>query len=307
MNQSDANPEPPVPISKASSAGVEGLAHWLIHRAARSAPASLAERLEEEWLADLGTRPSALSRLRFALGCCWATRVIAHEYRASAVALASHAMGAKFAIPRPHDDSSLFSRRSMTLVLVVALHMGVFYGLMTSGFNIRKLIPSPFVTRILQEPHPQVLPPLPPPPTFTHSKVEATIPEFPQTRDVEEAEGMLPQSRSIQLPSPPTMPPHVVNRVLGGPGSGFPNTDDFYPSAAKRMEEQGVATVRVCVDANGRLTSDPTTVQSSGSARLDQGALQLAKAGSGHYRASTEDGRPVNSCYPFRVRFQLRN
>jgi TonB family protein len=305
MNQRDANPEPPVPVSpKASSAGVEGLAHWLIHRAARSAPAPLAERLEEEWLADLPGRPSTLSRLRFALGCCWATRVIAHEHGA-AIALAPHAMGAKFAILYPHDDSSLFSRRSMTLVLVVALHIGVFYGLMTSNFNIRKLIPSPFVTRVLQEPHPNVLPP-PPPPTFSRGKVDVVIPEFPPVGELnDDVDGEL---RSIRnRPDPPSIPPHEVSRVLGGPGSGFPNTDDFYPSAAKRMEEQGVATVRVCVDVNGRLTSDPTTAQSSGSARLDQGALQLAKAGSGHYRASTEDGRPVNSCYPFRVRFQLRN
>ena len=94
--------------------------------------------------------------------------------------------------------------------------------------------------------------------------------------------------------------------MLGGPGSGFPNPDDYYPSIAKRLEEQGVATVRVCVAANGRLTSDPMTVQTSGSQRLDEGALQLAKAGSGHYRATTEDGRPVNSCYSFRVRFELK-
>lgn len=48
------------------------------------------------------------------------------------------------------------------------------------------------------------------------------------------------------------MPPHEVIRVPGGPGSGFPNTDDYYPSIAKRMEEQGVTTVRVCVGATGR-------------------------------------------------------
>ena len=33
---------------------------------------------------------------------------------------------------------------------------------------------------------------------------------------------------------------------------------------------------------------------------------QHAVAGSGHYRAATEDGRAVNSCYSFRVRFALR-
>jgi periplasmic protein TonB len=309
MNQRDANPESPAPIStEASSARVEGLTHWLIHRAARSAPASLAERLEEEWLADLATRPSPLSRLRFALGCCWATRVIAHEHCASGVPVASPAVGEKLMIGYLQHDSGLFARRSTTLVLVVGLHIALFYGLMTGlTFNITKLMSSPLQNLSLPEPHPRELPPPPPRPPLATEKIEVPIPEFSLPREPTENVDVVTQPPSTLPQLPPATPPHVVNRVLGGPGSGFPNTDDFYPSAAKRMEEQGVATVRVCVDANGRLTSDPTTVQSSGSARLDAGALQLAKAGSGHYRASTEDGRPVNSCYPFRVRFQLRN
>jgi protein TonB len=284
-----------------------GFAHWLIHRAARGAPAPLSERLEEEWLADLATRPSAVSRVRFALGCCWATRVIAHEHCASGVAVATTPLGGKLMIDYLHAESGGFSRRSMTLILVVGLHIALFYGLMTGlSANFKKLIPSPFVTRILQEPHPQALPPSPPP-TLSHGKVEVVIPEFPYAGDPDDNVDLVPPRVSNLPEPPPTMPPHVVSRVLGGPGSGFPNTDDFYPSAAKRMEEQGIVTVRVCVDVKGRLTADPSTVQSSGSARLDAGALQLAKAGSGHYRASTEDGQPVNSCYAFRVRFQLRN
>jgi hypothetical protein len=72
------------------------------------------------------------------------------------------------------------------------------------------------------------------------------------------------------------------------------------------MNEQGSATVNVCVDVRGRLTAEPTIVAGTNSRRLDAGALQLARAGSGHYRPSLEDGRPVDSCYSFRVRFQLR-
>jgi TonB family protein len=97
-----------------------------------------------------------------------------------------------------------------------------------------------------------------------------------------------------------------VNRVLGGPGAGFPNTDDFYPEASRRLGEKGITTVGVCVDGAGRLVGKPTVEQSSGSVRLDEGAVRLAKAGSGHYRATTEDGHPVSACYPLRVRFQLR-
>jgi TonB family protein len=105
--------------------------------------------------------------------------------------------------------------------------------------------------------------------------------------------------------SPP--PPQAVKQVLGGPGAGFPNTDDFYPPQARRLDEQGVGTVQVCVDANGRLTADPTMLQGTGSARLDAGAIKLARAGSGHYRATTVNDQPVNSCYSFRVRFQLKS
>src|ERR1700733_2865426 len=58
------------------------VSQWLVHRAASATPRALAARLEEEWLADIATRPSVFSRLRFALGCCWATMVIAHELSA---------------------------------------------------------------------------------------------------------------------------------------------------------------------------------------------------------------------------------
>jgi TonB family protein len=64
--------------------------------------------------------------------------------------------------------------------------------------------------------------------------------------------------------------------------------------------------VRVCVDPKGRLTAAPSILKGSGSGRLDEGALKLARAGSGKYSATTEDGQPVNSCYSFGIRFQLR-
>jgi periplasmic protein TonB len=175
-------------------------------------------------------------------------------------------------------------------------------------FNITKVIPSTLQTRFLPAPHPRALP-LPPPPLGS-ARIQVPIPLFPPTGRFDEDLDVVaePPSPPPSVPlTPASTPLHVVSRVQGGPGTGFPSPDDYYPSSAKRREEQGVSTVRVCVGANGRLTADPTTVQTAGSSRLDEGALQLARAGSGHYRASTEDGQPVNSCYSFRVRFELRN
>ena len=54
---------------------------------------------------------------------------------------------------------------------------------------------------------------------------------------------------------------------------------------------------------NGRLTEEPTIVNSSGSARLDEGALKLAKAG--RYVAATVNGKPTTDCFSFRIKFQL--
>jgi TonB family protein len=103
----------------------------------------------------------------------------------------------------------------------------------------------------------------------------------------------------------PFAPPQPINRVVGGLGKGFPNTDAYYPPSSRRLGETGAATLQVCVDGTGRLTSAPTLIQSSGSTRLDGGALKLAQAGSGHYRATTENGEPVDSCFGVRITFQL--
>jgi protein TonB len=310
MSERNVNP---VLREAASSDGLQAwpgaLTHWLVHHAACRAPPDLSERLEEEWRADCAVRSSAISRLRFAVGCCWATSVIVREHRPANIPVASSAMGPKATLGYARDESGIFARRSLTFFLIAGLHVALFYGLMSGlAFKIIKVIPTSFETRILQPPQGRILPPLPPP-QLTRSIVEILPPYFPPKEGPIESGDIVAEPRSSltsRPETPPENPPHEAIRVQGGPGTGFPNTDDYYPSIAKRMEEQGVATVRVCVGANGRLISDPTIAQTSGSSRLDDGALLLAKAGSGHYRAATEDGRAVNSCYSFRVRFALR-
>jgi protein TonB len=308
MSERNVNP---VPRAAASPYALQpgALTHWLIHHAARRAPSDLSERLEEEWRADMAVRSSTSSRLRFALGCCWATGVIVREHGPASIPVASAAMGPKLTVGYAHDESGIFARRSFTFFLVAGLHIALFYGLMTGlAFRIIKVMPTSFQTRLLQPPERRTLPP-PLPPHLTKSIIEIPPPYFPPTEGPIENGDIVAEPRSTvssRPEAPPVIPSHEVTRVQGGPGIGFPNTDDYYPSIAKRMEEQGVTTVRVCVGVNGRLISDPTIAQTSGSPRLDDGALLLAKAGSGHYRAATEDGRAVNSCYSYRVRFALR-
>jgi TonB family protein len=288
---------------------VDGIARSLVQHAAHQAPALLAERLEEEWLADFEERKSALARLRFGIGCYWATHVIAHEYLGPKVATASASGATVAATGYTPPDLSFLSRRTVAVLGILALHAVIIYGFATGLVHtmIKEIVPH--ITVIPATPRvPEAPPPLPNLPEFHKQipRVERVVDVPPiddGTAPLEVAPVVQPQTVPV---IPATLQPTVVNRVMGGPGKNFPNTDDYYPPQEIRQGTTGSTTVRVCTDDRGRLTGDPTLVQTSGSAGLDQGALKLARAGSGHYRASTEDGRAVSSCYPFRVTFTMR-
>jgi TonB family protein len=293
---------------------IDGFSRTLVHRAAQRTPETLSERLEEEWLADMAERRGSFSRLRLAIGCYWSTYAItrelaARERRVATIAAAGPRVAQVSFDGYAQENASLFSRRGATFLLVASLHAALLCGLavgLSSKFT--KVIPPRFeATFIEKKLPPSVLPPPSKPDLWTATvdrppvgKLPPIERESPPTDD--------PKVMTTEVPRTDVLPPPVkVNRVLGEPGKGFPNTADFYPSASIRLGEMGVAAVRACVDGIGRLTADPTIVQSSGKPRLDEAALKLARAGSGHYRATTEDGKPVSSCYAFGIRFDLRN
>jgi len=288
---------------------------WLIHRAARSAPEPLSARLEEEWLADLAARSGALSRLRFAIGCCWATRIIAYEHEPTRVpVITSVAADKTTLLSYREQDHGFLSLRSSTFCLVVSLHALLLYGFITALSHTHgTLTPDPLQNRNLTNPTPRELPPPVPAvlPAALPKDLNIQVPKLNTDIHYEPEPNDSPTSDIAnappQQPPPQPAPPHVVKQVPGGPGGGFPNPDDYYPERSRLLNEQGMATVTVCVDAKGRLTAEPIPLQSAGSPRLDEAALKLARAGSGHYRATTEDGRPVDSCYPLRIRFRFKN
>jgi TonB family protein len=286
----------------------DGIAPYLIRHAASKAPPALAERLGEEWLADLSARSGAFSQLRFALGCRWATNVIAHEFAAPVRAAA--ATGGKTTVVHDPGPGAAFSRRTTVILLIVGLHI-VVIGVLAAAIEAPKFFNPAPPPRIDVSFLPKPAPPVPSTPINPTFKDPHTIyvapPEVPSSppERTDTIQGQAIEAPPLQPTAAPI--PRTVSRVLGGPGAGFPNTDDFYPQASIRLREMGLAIVSVCVDGAGRLMGKPAIERSSGVSRLDEAALQLARAGSGHYRATTEDGRPVSACYPFRVRFQLRD
>jgi hypothetical protein len=128
---------------RSTQSQLDGVAHWLIHHAARGAPESLSERLEEEWLADMESRSSALSRLRLAMGCCWATMVIVNEYLRIRVPAASPVVAARGYIALADRNFGYVSLRSGTLFLILGLHAALFCGLITTLSNTHGLATQP--------------------------------------------------------------------------------------------------------------------------------------------------------------------
>lgn len=203
-------------------------------------------------------------------------------------------------------DTNFFTTRTTVLALIIALHLFILWALATGlARKAIEVLAPPIQTDIVQEERQKNEPPPPPPPEMKREVVEVpppdinvAMPEVSQTNaitatPVQKHEAPPPPPR----PAGPSSPPKVAK--------GFPNTDDYYPDASRRLGEEGMSVVHACVGTNGKLTEAPKIATSSGKERLDQAAIKVATAGSGHFSPAIEDGKPVAQCFNFGIRFKL--
>jgi len=204
-------------------------------------------------------------------------------------------------------DTEFFTRRSAVLAVIIALHVFIGWALATGlARKAIEVLAPPIQTDIVQEVEKKSEPPPPPPPEFQKPPVEVPPPDVTIDMPVETTQTTAitnVTTRHVEAPPPVAK---AVTRTPVGPGKGFPATEDYYPQASRRLEEQGVVVVNVCVDPSGKLSQEPSIDKTSGSPRLDEGGIKLAKAGSGRYKPATEDGKAVPGCGKFAIRFQLR-
>ncbi len=169
------------------------------------------------------------------------------------------------------------------------------------------MVAPPIQTDIIEEVKAEDTPPPPPPPEFERPPVEVPPPEVTIDIPVDTAavDRHHRRDRSPGADGTAAAAAAAAAREEGvARQEGFPASEDYYPAASKRLGEEGTPTVKVCVGPNGKLTEEPTIAQSSGNARLDEGAIKLAKAG--RYVAGTVDGQPATDCLQFRVKFELK-
>lgn len=94
-------------------------------------------------------------------------------------------------------------------------------------------------------------------------------------------------------------PAAAAGAVIGTAGATAIAASHAAPAATGSAS----AEVRVCADAEGKLTQEPVLSHSSGNAAFDAAALQIARSGSGHYRpGSTATGQPTAGCVLLSIR-----
>ncbi|MHB1542129.1 MAG: energy transducer TonB [Steroidobacteraceae bacterium] len=203
------------------------------------------------------------------------------------------------------QDTQFFTRRTAVLIAIIALHVLILYALATGLMQKAvRLAAPPIQTQIVRQVHKHLPPPPPPPPQLVQPQVQVPPPLIQINVPAAQSHAITVTKHVVTAPpAPPPAPPATYTPPQAG--RGFPRTQSYYPESSRRLGEQGTATVNICIGPNGRLTSAPRLIRSSGSPRLDRAALRYARATSGHWIPEKRNGVPISSCAALPIKFRL--
>lgn len=151
---------------------------------------------------------------------------------------------------------------------------------------------------------------VPPPPTQVYSP-PALVPVPTQNTFV--PTNIVPPPPPTSPPAPPAppapppappAPPKIAKKLTprGSPQSWV--TNDDYPAAALRAEQEGTVSFRLDVDATGKVTNC-SIVSSSGSSLLDNTACSLLRRRARFSPAEDASGNKIPATWPSRFRWEL--
>ena len=174
-------------------------------------------------------------------------------------------------------NAQAWSRKTIVATVVIGIHV-VFAMALIAGTAV-KYIPQlqDIIDTALIKPENEPPPkePPPPPPDFKPPPVTAPPVEIPTVVGP-------PAPRAIEVAKPapeparPAPPPITQARVAKGSNLGEA-CEPYYPSASRRLSEQGSVVLLVYVAPNGRVTETKIET-SSGIGRLDEAAEKCVKA-----------------------------
>jgi protein TonB len=198
-------------------------------------------------------------------------------------------------------DSGYNQRRTMVLLAIIVLHLFIGWAFV-SGFGkaaIAKLTKDVQVS-LIKEDQPKELPPPPPKPDLLPPPPVSVPPPLVNINIPVEA----PVIVTTTKPPPPvvhvaTVPSTPIQTVR------LPDChEDYYPTQALRLQQEGSVTVRFCVGTDNKIDGALEILTSSGFPVLDEAAGKCLAAGK--FKAAIADGKPVRSCKPIKITYKLK-
>jgi protein TonB len=192
------------------------------------------------------------------------------------------------------------------LAVVVVLH-GLLFWAINSGLARKfvKVIKGPVEAVLLEETKPDIPPPppppppknLPPPPPSYVPPVDIQV-AAPTPANAIAAVSNTPQPVAPPSPAPVSSAPVVTAAVISASSCEKPE----YPSASKRLEEEGTVQLKFLVGVDGKVL-ESAVEKSSGFRRLDEAARAgLAKC---QFKPGTVDGKPQQSWASMKYTWRL--
>lgn len=200
-------------------------------------------------------------------------------------------------------DSSYAQRRMVVFVWIVGIHLALIWAFASGLANrVVELVAPPIETKIIDEIKTDDAPPPPPPPELERPPVQVVAPEITinLTPDAPPPPiaAITTQPVITQPPRPaPAVPSTQLGRVSG------PNAEEYYPNSSRIASQEGVAKIKVCVAASGKLESAEVG-ESSGFPALDEAGVKVAKAS--RFKAATKAGQAIETCATLPIRFSLK-
>lgn len=212
-----------------------------------------------------------------------------------------------------YADEGMSTNRMIALGIVALLHVALGYAFVTGlALKAVKAIVNPLESVNIEEeaPPPEEPPPPPPkevdiPPFVPPPEVSVQQESAPQITVQNRVEQPAPVFTPPAPPAPPAPKPSVASPATPkGRGNGI--SEDDYPDASRRAEEQGVVRVTYTVGTNGSVTACAVT-KSSGFPRLDDATCKIIQRRWRFNAAKDASGQPIEETKSQPVRWQLQD
>lgn len=197
------------------------------------------------------------------------------------------------------------SRKLTILAIIIAFHLLLVWGLVTSlGIIQVDRPPPPIIAEIIEDLQDEEEPPPPPP------QIETPPPYVPPPDIVVDVPVDAPATTALTNVTnvkPPEAPPPVAKAGIKKAPEIDPKYkrrfQPEYPPTSRRLNEEGSVVLQVLVGTDGTV-KDGKVQTSSGFPRLDEAALKHALR-AWRFTPGTEDGAPVQTWHSVKVTFKI--